>query len=420
MRWLKLASYLYKDTDWEPLIYTPENAGYLIRDNSLEKEVPEGMEILKLPIVEPNNFLSLLGFSKFKSKVAAGGVGKKKNNTIIERLLIWIRSNLFIPDPRVLWVRPSVRFLSKELKKRKIEAIITTGPPHSMHLIGMELKKRTALPWIADFRDPWTFIDFFEDLNLSKPANKKHFRLEREVLKNADKLVTVSPSCAEEFERRNPEVKFEVIYNGFDPKEFDPLPVEKLDKDFTLVHIGSLNKDRNAEIFWEAVAELCKEDSDFKKSIKIRLIGSITPEVSLKIDELLLTEQISIEKYLPHTSIIELIQKAQLLLLLINNTSTVNGILPGKFYEYLAADRPILCIGSSSADIAKLMKETNAGKIVDFERKDEMKRILLAYFEEYKANGYILSTTVGIENFSRRSEAAQFASLLDEMMRKIK
>lgn len=418
MRWLKFSKYLFNEPDWEPIIYTPENAGYLIWDESLEKEIPEGLEVLKLPILEPNNFLKTLGLSKFKSKIAAGGVGKKKeNNSLIERSLIWIRSNLFIPDPRVFWVKPSVRFLKKELKNRKIDAIITTGPPHSMHLIGLELKRAVGIPWIADFRDPWTFIDFFEDLSLSKWATRRHFRLEREVLENADKLVTVSPWCAEEFERRTTKIKFEVIYNGYDPEEFKKVPVECLDTDLTIVHVGSLNKDRNAEVFWEAIAELCSENSEFKKSLKIRLIGSVAPEVFSKINELSLNEQVLIEKHLPHHSIIELIQKAQLLLLLINNTSTASGILPGKFYEYLGANRPIMCIGGSDSDIAKLIDKTKAGKIVEFDKKEEMKRELLAFYEVYKSKGYIPSTTREIENYSRRFESKQFASLLDEIIK---
>lgn len=417
MRWLKMSQYLYADTDWEPIVYTAKNAGYLIEDESLIKEVPNEIRIICEPIVEPNNFLSILGLGKFKKSIASGGVATgKSKSSLKERIILWIRSNIFIPDARFLWINPSVRRLTKLLKEEKIDAIISTGPPHSMHLIAMKLRKKFNIPWVADYRDPWTFIDFFEDLDLNTSSYNKHLKLEREVLKFADKLVTVSPSWAEEFKKRF-NANFEIIYNGYDPADFQLNNDIQLDKHFSITHIGSLNKDRNTALFWEVLAVLSKELPTFKEKLKIRLIGTVTPDLKSLIESLGLENQISIESYKPHKEVVELIMKSQLLLLLINNTSNVGGIIPGKLYEYLGAQRPIICIGNPNSDSAHIIQSSNAGKVCHFEDVSCMKKVLVDYFNNYQMN-QIKSSTIDVEKYSRQGEAKEYADLLNGLIKK--
>lgn len=414
MRWLKMSRYLSLNNNWEPIIYTPKNAGYIVIDESAVSEVPKNIKVIQKPILEPNNFLETLGLNKLKKNVSAGGVGKKKGKmSISEKLMLWIRSNIFIPDPRFLWIRPSVKFLKEVIKKEKIDAIITTGPPHSMHVIGLKLKKELGIPWIADFRDPWTFIDFFDDLNLSKRSLERHINLEKSVLKNADHLVTVSPYIANEFKKRF-NADFDVIYNGFDPVDFEG-EAPKLDEKFTICHIGSLNKDRNAEVLWEAISEITNENKEFKRELEVQLIGSVTPELMDSLERLALKDIVSINEHMSHKKVINRIRKSQLLLLLINNTPIAKGILPGKFYEYLAAKRPILCIGAPDSDVAKIINECNAGQVVDFKDKNKMKETLLSSYLEFKGSGKVSCNTNNIEAFSRNGEALQFANILSSI-----
>ncbi|MEX1382275.1 MAG: glycosyl transferase family 1, partial [Lutibacter sp.] len=181
-RWLKFVKY-FRDFDIEPVVYTVENPKYPILDESLVKDIPKGIEVLKQPIFEPNNLLSFFGKKKTES---AGFLNP--NPSFFEKILQYIRANYFIPDARKFWIKPSVNYLKKYISKNNIDAIITTGPPHSMHLIGLKLKKQLGINWIADFRDPWTEIDYFHQLPLSKKAINKHHFLEQEVLLNADKV----------------------------------------------------------------------------------------------------------------------------------------------------------------------------------------------------------------------------------------
>lgn len=422
MRWLKMSQYLFSDSDWEPILFTAENAGYLVKDESLVHQLPKGLKIIKHPIVEPNNFLSKLGLNKFKKNVAAGGIGSKnKSASIIEKTMVWIRSNLFVPDARFLWIKPATKRIIKEIKSLDIDAIITTGPPHSMHLIGLNIKKKTGLPWIADFRDPWTFIDYFEDLNLSQSARKKHFRQEKSVIENADALVTVSQSWADDFEKLYGK-KFKLITNGFDPADFKLSDDIQLDEKFTITHIGSLNKDRNSPVIWQALAELCQENADFKEQLEVQLIGNITSELEEDLTDLKLIDHVKIVSHISHKKVIEIIQKSNLLLLLINNTSNKSGIIPGKLYEYLAAKRPIISIGDQEGDSAKIINATKAGKMIGFAEKEVLKETLLDYFHlspsiDSAQNDFKQFSSENIEKYSRKNLAMDYAQLLDSIVK---
>ena len=195
-RWLKMSKYL-PENGWQPVIYTPEEGEFPIIDTSLEKDVSPEAEVIRRPIVEPYTLYKRFLGVKETETVKAGFI--KENGEKAgwkEKLSLWIRGNCFIPDARCWWVKPSVRYLKSYLKEHPVDAIISTGPPHSMHLIAMKLKEALGIPWIADFRDPWTEIDYYNDLHLTRWADRKHHRLEREVLTKTDKVITVAPDGA--------------------------------------------------------------------------------------------------------------------------------------------------------------------------------------------------------------------------------
>ena len=223
-RWLKMSKYL-PEYGWQPVIYTTEDAEYPIVDPSLEKDVTPEAEVIRRPIVEPYSFYKKFLGVKKEETVKMGFIEEKeKKHGWKENLSLWIRGNLFIPDARCWWVKPSVRYLKEYLKEHPVDAIISTGPPHSMHLIAMKLKEALGLPWIADFRDPWTEIDYYDELHLTKRSDRKHHCLEHEVLTKADNVVTVGPDGARRLEKLGAK-DVATIYNGFDRDDDAHTPV---------------------------------------------------------------------------------------------------------------------------------------------------------------------------------------------------
>ncbi|NNC49546.1 MAG: glycosyltransferase, partial [Flaviramulus sp.] len=233
-RWLKFVKYL-PEFGIEPIVYVPENPHYPIIDETLATEIPKSITILKQSIKEPYKWASL--FSKKASKtISKGIISERKRQNIIEKALLYVRGNFFIPDARKNWVKPSVEYLKAYISKENIEVVITTGPPHSLHLIGLKLKEQLGVKWLADFRDPWTTIGYHKQLKLTKASLEKHKDLEKQVLNTADQVLATSFTTKTEFQQITNK-PIEVITNGYDAET----PVDfKLDSKFSLAHIGSL------------------------------------------------------------------------------------------------------------------------------------------------------------------------------------
>jgi len=408
-RWVKFAKYL-RQYGWEPIIYTPQNPEYPSIDHSFEKDIPADITVLKTPIWEPYNvYRNLTG--KKNQAINAGFISENKKQGWKDKLSIWIRGNFLIPDPRRFWIKPSVGFLSDYLKENPVDAIITTGPPHSMHLIGMGLKKNfPSLPWVADFRDPWTNIDFYKDLNLTWFADKIHHKLEREVLQKADTVLVVSRGMEEEFAPMRPK-KLQVITNGYDESDAQVGPLT-LDGRFSISHIGTLNAARNPRIVWKVLSEICAENVAFKNDLQIQLVGKVDFSVLEDIQSYGLQEQLLKIDYLSHSEAITKQNSSQVLMLLINQSGNAKGILTGKFFEYLAAKRPILAVGPTDGDAAVVLNETGAGVMVDFADEQATKTAILNYYNQYK-KGTLGVQSESVERFSRRSLTGELAGLLD-------
>ena len=413
-RWLKMSKYL-PENGWQPVIYTPEEGEYPILDPSLEKDVSPEAEIIRRPIVEPYTLYKKFLGSKKEETVKAGFIKEKgKKHGWKENLSLWIRGNLFIPDARCWWVKPSVRYLKSYLKQHPVDAIISTGPPHSMHLIAMKLKEELGIPWIADFRDPWTEIDYYKDLHLTRWADRKHHRMEREVLEKADKVVTVAPDGARRLGRLgNRNVR--TVYNGFDRDDETQTPVNLPDV-FTMTYLGVLSKAQNPEKFWQALGELIKEDDGFSKNLKINLIGQIDSSVVRSIEEQGLSGHVSLSPYVPHDQVSAVHRSSTLLLLFLmpDSEPRAKGLLTGKLFEYMASGRPILCIGPEDGDAAHILKETQAGVTIGFESKEKMKEEIKRLYGLYKANELPTLHNEAIEKYSRKAMAGKYAELLSK------
>tara|TARA_R110002051_G_scaffold13808_4_gene45580 strand:- start:7962 stop:9233 length:1272 start_codon:yes stop_codon:yes gene_type:complete len=400
-RWLKFVKYL-RDFDIEPVLYIPENPHYPLTDESFLKDIPKDLTIYKQPILEPYRLATF--FSSKKTKRISSGIILTKNQSFIEKALLWIRGNLFIPDARKFWVKPSVSFLKDVLAKENIKTIITTGPPHSVHLIGYYLKKEKQLNWIADFRDPWTTIGYHKKLKLTSKSAQKHKKLESDVLNSADKIIVTSSTTKLEFEQITNR-PIQVITNGYDG---EVVLNSKLDSKFTISHIGSLLSGRNPNNLWKVLADLVNENSEFKKALCLQFIGVVSNDVLQAIKDAGLIEQTEVLGYVSHEEALSYQKSSQILLLVEIDSEDTKGIIPGKVFEYMAANRPIIGIGPQNWEVGEIVNKTKTGCIFNHLDDIELKNVLLNWFEQYQ-NGKLTISSNSIEQFSRRELTRKLA-----------
>lgn len=401
-RWLRFSRY-FQENNVNLTVYCPENAAWPAIDEELLNEVPAEVKVIRKKIFEPHKFLA-------KKGNAGVGFTQNKKPSRLQQLIVWVRGNLFIPDSRVFWIKPSVRFLSNYLKEHpEIDIIISTGPPHSMHIIANSLKKKFNLKWMADFRDPWTQIDFYQDLLPGKRADKKHRKLERECLTNADEVITVSDSCADGLAEIVPR-KIHTITNGFIFPSFNPKSIE-LDEKFTISHFGSMSMPRNPLPLWKALSEILQENHRMKECLSVKLIGTVDYKVVESAKEYGVDAFLEIIPPVSHKESILLQQKSQILLLVANNAGNVKGILTGKIFEYFGAKRPIICIGQQDSDLEKLTKETDAGCFSDYDSYLELKDFLVSSFEKY-AEKNLFHEAKNIEPYSSQVLVKKIVDLM--------
>jgi len=382
-RWLKFVKYL-PEFGWQPFVFTPESPSFVQADESLLKDVAPEAEIIKFPIWEPYSvFSKLTSFGKSKRKIASPSqlVGKKKS--LVHRLGGWIRGNFLIPDPKIFWVRPSVSFLEEFLKGNNIQTIVTTGPPHSLHLIGLRLKKKNpSLYWIADFRDPWSEWSFYDSFNMMTPVKWMHKQLEQKVIRQANQVVTITPFYVKRFEELS-QRKVTLLTNGFDEDDFLNIQYKRPAK-FTIRHIGIVYEMANPLPLVEALSWLMNENREFKENASIEFIGEVNASFQKILEESIVASITTFRKAVPHGELLDIYGDTSVLLLNIDGYIHAEGLLPGKIFEYLATGLPILAIGPVPSDANSLLRETNRGGMITAKQVDLIKEKVLALFEDWK------------------------------------
>lgn len=414
-RWLKFVKYL-KRFDWEPIVFTPSNPEIPSEDLSLLDEVPKDIRVIRNKIWEPYAFYKQFTGRKKEEKIQTAFLTEKKGKFhFLENIAVWIRGNMFIPDARKYWIRPSVKLLSEFLISHKVDAVVTTGPPHSTHLIGLHLKEKLGIRWLADFRDPWTNIDYYQALKLGPRADKLHHKLEKMVLEQADAVTVISPGMKREFlEIVNRE--YEVIPNGFDEEDTMPQQNMEIDRNhFTLAHIGSLTKTRNAENLWKVLNDLATENIDFAKKLEIKNVGKIDMDAVSSLRNHGMESYLNRVDYMPHQEVIAEQMKASVLILLINNTPNSKLILTGKIFEYLASGRPIICIGPPDGDAAQIIRQTKSGSVFDFNETESLKKEIVRLFDEF-SSGKMTTRNKDVQQFERKNLTLKMAGVLDKIM----
>ncbi len=409
LRNLKFVKYL-RDFGWEPIVYAPKNADYNQLDLDNFKEIPDGIETLRYPIIEP--FSLFRKFTGRKKTDKTNPVYARESSAgFMDKFSIWVRANFFIPDARFLWIKPSVKYLSEYLKENKVDAILTDGPPHTNTVIGQQLSEKFNIPWLADFQDPWTQVDYYKMFNIGKRADRKHKKLEQETFKTAKQITIASPSWADDLEKIGAK-KPEVIYYGYDEDDFSGVNANRGDK-FIISHAGLLGIDRQPDTFLIVLADICNSNPQFKNDLQLKFAGVVDFTIKQKIDELGLNENFIDLGTIDRKEAIQLMLDSSLLLLPVNKADNAKGRLPGKIYEYLRTFNPILALGENGSDVEGIISSTKSGINCQYDDYAGIKEFVL---DVYNKTFETKSTKELIARFSVKNQTKKIAKLLSEII----
>ncbi len=406
-RWLKFAKYL-PEFNIEPIILTVDSkyASYLQIDTSLEKDISPDLKVFKTKSFEPLNLLSLF-FGK--KNVPYGGFTNVNKKSILQIVLRFIRGNFFIPDARVGWNKHAYKKAKEIISEYNIDTVITTSPPHSTQLIGLKLKKKLNINWIADFRDPWTDIYYYKDLLHTRLVKRIDEKKEKEVLGKADKIIVVGKSLKEIFYSKINQEKFVVITNGYDEEDFEEHKHIRPEK-FTITYTGTLSDQYNIAAFIEVCEAIKSKGVDFI----IRFIGNVAESKLNEFKNAGLLENVEIVNYVSHQESVKYLYNSSALLLVIPDFNGNKGILTGKLFEYLASGIPIVGIGPTDGDASEIIDECEVGKMFDYSNKTELSEYLESLIKHWEDNKINEPDDEEIEKYSRKN----LTKLLTEIINK--
>jgi len=409
-RGLKFVKYL-KHFGWNPTVLTvdPDFASFPERDEHLLDDIPDDVRVVRTRSRDPYAaYASWTG----KKKADAVGVGflGAEHASWKEKLARWIRANLFIPDARRGWVRYGIQGAKAVSQETHFDAIVSTGPPHSVHLISEKISSLFGIPWLADIRDAWPDVAYADLLPTSRIARRKDLRIRNRVLRSATSRVAVTDDLASEMSR-GVDAPFTVIRNGFDPEDFQDLAA--LDQNgFTIVHTGSMAPARNPEPLWRILAD--PQARQRWPELRLILVGNVDSTIREAAEEAGLSDLIQYVSYLPHSEALRYTVSASILLLPINQVSDAAGIVTGKIYEYLASTRPILGFGDPGGEAATILKETGSGEMFDYADFNGIRAEIDRNYQAWTAGSPLQGASPqAAAPYSRREQTRQLANLLD-------
>ena len=397
-RWLKTINYL-PQAGVETIVLTvdPTVASYPQIDESLCNDIPSNIKVYR---TKTREILSLYKKVSPKNEIPYGGFANEPNPNFIQKISRFIRGNFFLPDPRRGWNKFALAKAKEIIETQGITTIVTTSPPHSTQLIGLELKRLYPhIRWVADLRDPWTDIYYNQDLYPTPWAKKRNLRYERSVLLGADQIITVSEECRRLFaQKADVAEKIAVIPNGYDTKDFYQLGVRSEE-------LGVTSGASNLKILsyigvWAPQYDIepLKKLVQGRNDILLRFVGVVSDEIKKEIKSWgVQTEFVS---YVSHKEAVSYMQASDVLLLFIPNVPNNEGILTGKLFEYLAAGNKILLFGPQHGDAMRLINECSAGE---------------CYSDSFNLDEFLNKPYSGndnIKSYSREALAYKIASLL--------
>ncbi len=399
---------------WRPSVLTVGEGAFPDSDRSLLREIPPSIDVYRTRSWDPFAWYSRLvsGDTDEKEDVPAGSLGES-SRSFVERAARWIRANIFIPDARVGWWPFAVREGKHLLARGRFDAILSTGAPHSVHLIGRSLHRSTGIPWLADLHDPWTDISYYEEFPHTDLARSIDETLERSVLEEASTVTTVSPSWKHLFEEKGAS-RCTVVENGFSTEAFDGGP-DPSEDEFILSYVGRLYASRNPVIVWDALERLERENQI--PELRVRLIGTVDASVRRQVAGRGLQNRVDAVGFVPHREALAAVMRSRLLLLVIEQFARSDGMITSKLYEYIASERPVLGIGPPEGDAADLLTTTGAGKMFGWEGSSEsVARFIRKHYRAWK-EGYPIAGALrkNLQPYTWRAQTGRLAEALNRL-----
>ena len=401
---MKFVKYL-PEYNIKPILYIPENPNYPIYDYSLNDEVSEKLEIIKNPITEISNIISN---SKSLNLIRSGNIPNPKEQSLLQRLLFFIRGNLFIPDMKILWKNKSIDFIENYLSKTKIDVVITTGPPHSLHLIGYELKKRLNIKWISDFRDPWVNLNYLNRFHLLPRVKRRHKKLRDKVLINSNSVIVTSEKLKKLYKEIAPNI-FKIT-NGYD-YEYSTV---NIDSKFSISHIGSLYPERNPKYLWDIIDEICINNEEFRSNLQINFIGNTSEKIIKYLSNKTFKSCVKFFDYVDYKRAIEFMCSSQILLMVEVNDNDSSYAIPGKLFDYLNSKRPIIAIGPDKSEVNQILYDTNAGKFFNYNESINLKLHIENLYNQYEM-GSISYDAKNISIYRRKNLTEELSKIINKV-----
>jgi glycosyltransferase involved in cell wall biosynthesis len=408
-RWMFFAKYL-KQLGHNPIVLTvdPKYASYNLIDNSLTNQVKDiethktySFEILKL-------------YSLFKSGNRTKAIPQSyiPNQSFFDKIASFIRLNFFIPDSRIGWNYFAFRKAKKLIENNNIHCLITTGPPHSTHLIGKKIAEKFKLKWVVDLRDPWAEIFYLKDKFRFKSAKKLNLKFELDVFNSADSIITTVGDRYQKIikEKLSNSKKIHKIYNGYDKSVYDKIKEIK-PTSFNIVFTGVLSKNHNYQVFYKVLSHLKDEFND------LNMIFTFAGKIDKEIKKLYSEKIHFIDRgYVIHETAIEIIKSSHLLINFNYLHTEKTDMVSGKLIEYLASGSPIINFSNSAKESNSILKNStksfNAGsndivKVVNFIKKE---------YDGWSDGNYEKDIPKNIESFSRKKLTNDLVELIKNLV----
>ena len=406
-RILKFVKYL-PEFGWEPVILTVRNGEYPAIDESLVNEIPAGLKVHKTKALEPFSFYKKITGSK--GNIPTHVLSKSTGEKFSQRLMRWIRANIFIPDARIGWIPCIVKEGMKIIEKEKPDLIFSSSPPHSLQLGAKNLAKKSGLKWVADFRDPWTDGFWQKYLPRTGYAARKDALHEKEVLTDSDFVITVSNSIMKLFETKA-DNKYAVIPNGYDETDFKEIEKIKSDK-FRITYTGSLRLSQIPKKFFLALKKI--KEQGLSDNFEINFIGTLHPDAVKLIGDFGIKDMIKIIGYRPHNEVLKYTVNSEMLLLTIPDTENSEGILTGKLFEYIGSGNFILGFGPEDGDASKIINELQCGVMLNYSLNPA--ELILSKYNDWEIGNGLYVSSPGKEKYTRKNLTAELVGIFNKIV----
>jgi len=417
-RTLKFVKYL-QEFGWEPVVLTARNADYPAIDETLFSEIPKGIKIYRSKIIEPYKlYRRLTGKADGESTdIATLTLDEAQKQKISEQIAEWVRSAFFVPDARIGWYLFASALGKKIIKREKIDIIYSSAPPYTTHLIGLKLHRYSGIPWVADFRDSW--IGWLSTPQWRPKISRAiEMRMEKSVLQNADKILTVSGGVQEDLLSRHENLRddrWQLLANGYDADDFANVKAMHRDERLTITYTGSLYGNRNPEYLVRALESIHAENPHLLQKLLIRFVGRVGEPIAKRMKSSPVHFVFKIIPYVTHAESLDYLLSGDISLLIIDDAPANRGILTGKLFEYIGAGKPILAL-APEGDAAELIRSHNLGRVISPKNVAEIKNAILAFWDNpstgtlkqggQKEHG---------DKFERRYQTKELANLFDAL-----